>query len=107
MKQKPCLAFLRARFALPGLFASALVGIAAVPWSDSRAGSAPADNIDFHVISSGGSALHSSCFRLSGTVGQAAPGYSSGQTNSVIAGFWSAAPAVGTDEIFFNGFQGC
>ena len=57
--------------------------------------------IDFHVVSSGGAALQNNCFRLAGTVGQAAPGYSSATpAYSLIAGFWSAAPTTGLDEIF-------
>jgi hypothetical protein len=26
---------------------------------------------------------------------------------SLIAGYWQPAPTAATDEIFFNGFQGC
>jgi hypothetical protein len=40
-------------------------------------------------------------------VGQPAPGYSSGSIESLIAGYWQPAPTAATDEIFFNGFQGC
>jgi len=79
---------------------------------DSRAGVLlPSYSIDFHTISAGGNTLRNNCFSLSGTVGQAAPGYStttSGMpTYSVYAGFWSAAPLTGLDEIFFTGFQEC
>ncbi|MEO6297625.1 MAG: hypothetical protein ABIO74_11020 [Dokdonella sp.] len=80
--------------------------LAAIPWSGSRALATP-PAIDFHTISSGGQSLQNSCFRLSGTVGQAAPGYSSGLTLSVVAGFWAAAPTMGLDEIYFNGFEAC
>jgi hypothetical protein len=107
MKMKRFRTRLRVGIAVPALAVMALVSVIAVPWSDTRAGTPPTSNIDFHVISSGGNALHNSCFRLSGTVGQAAPGFSSGPTNSLVAGFWSAAPTTGLDEIFFNGFEGC
>jgi hypothetical protein len=62
--------------------------------------------VDFHVVA-GGAALRNACFRLSGTAGQIAPGYSSSASDSVIAGFWSAAPTTGLDEIHFNGFENC
>jgi hypothetical protein len=89
------------------LVAISLACVCALPWSDSRAQALP-PAIDFHVVSSGGAALHNSCFHLAGTVGQTAPGYSSAATAySLIAGFWSAAPTTGLDEIFFNGFEGC
>lgn len=101
---------LRFGFALPVLAVMVMSGVSLVRWSDSRA-TTPAYSIDFHTISSGGSSLRNSCFHLSGTVGQAAPGYSSetsgGITYSVYAGFWPAAPTTGLDEIFFNGFEGC
>ncbi len=87
------------------LLAAALVCIACVPWSDTQAqGSAP--NIDFHLIDSGGKTLSSSCYRLAGTIGQVAPGYSNSTTYSINAGFLTAAPA-NHDEIFFNGFERC
>ena len=79
----------------------------ALPWSDSVAQAILPPTIDFHVIGLGGTALHNACFRLWGTVGQTAPGYSSVSTYAVYAGFWSAAPKTGLDEIFFNSFEGC
>ena len=92
------------------LLAIALASTVSV-WSDGRAGAPAAYSIDFHTFSSGGSALRNSCFSLVGTVGQAAPGYSSTTSGapmySVYAGFWSAAPAATLDEIFFTGFEGC
>jgi hypothetical protein len=101
---------LRTALALPFL-AAAMTLVIAVRSSDSRAGIVPTYSIDFHTISAGGgNALRNSCFGLSGTVGQAAPGYSStsdGSTYSIYAGFWSAAPATGLDEIFFTGFEEC
>jgi hypothetical protein len=100
---------LRAGPMLP-LLAIALASMVA-GWSDSRAGVTVAYSIDFHTFSSGGSALRNSCFGLIGTVGQAAPGYSSTTSGapmySIYAGFWSAAPAAVLDEIFFTGFEGC
>jgi len=102
---------LRIGLALPALVALASASILAMPWSDTRAGTTATYSIDFHTISSGGSSLRNSCYHLTGTVGQAAPGYSSTTsgtpTYSVYAGFWSAAPATGLDEIFFNGFEEC
>ncbi|MEO7323959.1 MAG: hypothetical protein ABIW82_03945 [Dokdonella sp.] len=83
-----------------------LVALYALPWSDSVAlAGAPA--IDFHVISAGGQTQTNSCFHLSGTVGQVAPGYSNNATHSVFAGFWAAASSTEVDEIFFNGFEDC
>ena len=76
-------------------------------WSDARAGTAPTYSITFYAISTGGNTLRGSCYGLSGTLGQAAPGYSSGSIESLIAGYWQPAPIVATDEIFFNGFEGC
>lgn len=83
-----------------------LAGFCAIPRSDSVAG-VGLPVVDFHVISAGGRSLQNSCFRLSGTVGQVAPGYSSNATNSVFAGFWAAAIPTEMDAIFFNGFEGC
>ncbi len=97
---------LRFGLALPVLVAVA-ASILAAPAADTHAGTTVAYSIDFHTISSGGSSLHNSCFHLSGTVGQAAPGYSAGSSDYVIAGFWSAAPTTGLDEIFFTGFEEC
>jgi hypothetical protein len=70
-------------------------------------------SIDWHVISSGGTTLsggntsRSTCFIVNGTLAQVAPGYSSGGIYSVYAGFWTGAPTRDTDEIFFDGFEGC
>ncbi len=83
-----------------------LVGFCALPRSNSVAGvGLPA--VDFHVISAGGRSLQNSCFKLSGTVAQVAPGFSGNATSSVFAGFWAAAIPTGMDAIFFNGFEGC
>ena len=96
----------RARLATPVLAAIALAGVCALPGSDSRA-QATTPTIGFHTVSAGGHSFQNSCYRLSGTTGQAAPGYSSGLTESLLAGFWSAPPTTGLDEIFFNGFEDC
>lgn len=66
-------------------------------------------SIDFHIVSPGGSSLHNSCYKLSGTVGQASPGYSSGSIYALLAGYWQAGAnaAADADTIFFNGFEGC
>jgi hypothetical protein len=98
---------LRVALALPVLVAAALAMFTIMRSSDTHAGTVPAYSIDFHTISSGGSSLRNSCFHLTGTVGQAAPGYSSGSSDYVIAGFWPAAPTTGLDEIFFNGLEAC
>jgi len=91
--------------------ASAIALVMLTPVSTGRAGVFIPYSIDFHTISSGGSSLRNSCFRLTGTVGQAAPGYSSTTSGaplySVYAGFWSAAPVATSDEIFFTGFEDC
>jgi hypothetical protein len=89
------------------LLALLLMSAAAAWRSDAHAGTAPTYSIDFYVISAGGSNLKNSCFRLSGTIGQPAPGYFSGAIYSLIAGYWQPAPSVGSDEIFYNGFEGC
>jgi len=95
----------RSRIALPVLALSALAGLGALPWPDSGAQAAP--SVGFHFIGAGGHALTNSCYRLSGTAGQTAPGYSSSATVSVVAGFWSAAPTTSLDELFFDGFEDC
>jgi hypothetical protein len=88
------------------LLAAALACVTAVPWSDTQA-QATAPNIGIHLVDAGGKALRNSCFHLSGTVGQPAPGYSSSAAYSVKAGFWAVAPVKNRDQIFFNGFEGC
>jgi hypothetical protein len=97
----------RAGFVVPALTAVLLAAVAATPWSDTRAGTPPIYSIGFYRISSGGGALRNACFRVGGTLGQTAPGYSSGSDVSIVAGFWLAAPISGQDQLFFNGFQGC
>lgn len=87
------------------LLAAALVCITAVPWSDTQAQTS-GPSINVHVVNSGAKRFSNSCFRLSGSVGQPAPGFSSSASYSISAGFQTAAP-VNHDEIFFNGFEGC
>jgi hypothetical protein len=78
-----------------------------VPSSDTHADATPFYSVDFHTISSGGNSLVNSCYRLSGTVGQAAPGYSAGSIYALIAGYWQAPSVADADTIFFNGFEEC
>ena len=96
----------RVKFATLLCAASATAGVLVMPWSDSLAGG-PAYSVDWNYISAGTKPVRNSCYLLSGTAGQTAPGYSSSSTYAVLAGFWAAAPTSGLDEIFFNGFQGC
>jgi hypothetical protein len=88
------------------LLAAMLACVAAIPWSDTQAQSS-AMNINPQVVDAGGKPLANSCYRLSGTVGQPAPGYSSSATYSINAGFVAVTPTTIRDEIFFNGFEGC
>lgn len=85
--------------------AAAALAMVVLPM-DSRA-DAPAYSIDFHTISGGGSTLSGTCYRLSATVAQVAPGYSSASMYSIGAGYWQPSQFAATDEIFFNGFEGC
>jgi hypothetical protein len=101
-----CFRTRRARLTVCLLAAMVLASTTALRWSDARAGT-PTYSINFYTISAGGNTLRGSCYRLSGTLGQVAPGYSSGSIDSLIAGYWQPAPTAATDEIFFNGFQGC
>lgn len=78
----------------------------ASPSSDGRA-VASTYSIDIHRISAGGGSLRNACYRLSGSVGQPAPGYSSAATFSVNAGFWPAVAVDRPDQLFFSGFEGC
>ncbi|HEY6940118.1 hypothetical protein [Dokdonella sp.] len=95
----------RARLLACGLAVVALAAFSMSPVADSRAGT-PTYSIDFHRIGSGGARLRGACYRLAGSVGEAAPGYSSGATIEVISGFWSAAGNP-PDQMFFSGFEGC
>jgi hypothetical protein len=75
--------------------------------SDTRADAAPNYSVDFYSINSGGTTVANNCYRLSGTVGQAAPGYSAGNIYALIAGYWQEASVTVSDAIFFNGFEEC
>jgi hypothetical protein len=97
----------RVRAAMPALAIALLAGIGMLPRSDVRA-QAASPSIDFHFIGAGEHPRQNSCYRLSASVGQAAPGYSSGTSNSIVAGFQAAAPgSAGLDQLFFNGFEDC
>jgi len=92
--------------------AFALVAIAtaliASPSSAGRADtSTSAYSIDIHRIGTGGASMRNACYRLSGSVGQPAPGYSSGATLSVNAGLWPAVAVDRPDQLLFSSFEGC
>lgn len=91
-----------------GLFALAIsfACVGTVPWSDTRAQTQTLDIVQ-PVISASGRKLHNSCYRLNGSIGQPAPGYSHGNSYSLYAGFWATAPTTHLDEIYFNGFEAC
>ena len=95
------------RFVRVVFAAMALGVVAAIPWSDSNAQAGPAYSIDFHYISAGSKSLGNSCFKVSGTLGQPAPGFSFGSGYSISSGFWTAAPVAGQDQLFFDGFERC
>lgn len=99
----------RIRFGSVFLTAAAISAVFVLPWSDSHAQSSPTFSVDWHYISAGVATTRNSCFVLSGTVGQPAPGYSSASNGefALLAGFWVAAPTTNVDEIFFNGFEEC
>ena len=90
--------------------ACALVALATAlivsPSSDGLAGTSTY-SIDIHRISTGGGSLRNACYRLNGSVGQPAPGYSSATTFSVNAGFWPAVAVDRPDQLFFSGLEGC
>jgi hypothetical protein len=92
--------------ALLSLATVALATVVGSSWSGAHAGAPPNYSIDFYSIGAGGSLMRGSCFHLSGTVGQTAPGYSSDIIYALIAGYWQPQPTA-SDEIFFNGFEGC
>jgi len=104
MFRKPFLARSRARAVMPVLGAIALLAVCAMPRSEAQA-AGPA--IGFHFIGSGEQPRKNSCYHLTASVGQAAPGYSSGTSISIVAGFQVAFPDPSVDEIFFNGFEDC
>jgi hypothetical protein len=63
--------------------------------------------IGFYAISTGGNTMSNMCYHLRGTLGQTAPGYSSGDIYASIAGYWQFLPPANPDEIFFNSFEDC
>jgi hypothetical protein len=93
------------RVTWPVLVVCAALGICATPGTDS--GAQASGTIGFRFIGSAGHDLTNTCYRLSGSAGQAAPGYSSSSRYSVNAGYWAGAPTTGLDEIFFNSFEDC
>jgi len=70
-------------------------------------GQASVYSIPVHSIDAGGQTLANRCFRLSGSLAETAPGYSSSGTYAVYAGFRAAASGRAVDEIFFAGFEEC
>lgn len=95
----------RSRVTWPVLVACATLGLGAVPGIDS--GAQASTSMGFHFIGSAGHNLKNACYHLSGTAGQAAPGYSSSSRYGLNEGFWEAAPTTALDEIFFNSFEDC
>lgn len=95
----------RSRSSAFALFVFAAV-LTVAPSSAGLAGSSTY-SIDIHRISAGGGSLRNACYRLSGSVGQPAPGYSSATTYSVNAGFWPAVAVERPDQLFFSGLEGC
>ncbi len=91
-----------------GAFALAALAMALIvlPSSSGLAG-APTYSIDIHRISAGGGSLRNACYRLNGSVGQPAPGYSSGATYSINAGLWPAVAVNRPDQLFFSGMERC
>jgi hypothetical protein len=62
-----------------------------------------------HVIAGGGGISHSAgaCRTLEGSIGEAAPGMSSGGAFSVHAGYWAGPGGAHRDSLFRNGFEEC
>lgn len=97
----------RSRSRIGALAIGALAtALAFAPSSAGLAGSSTY-SIDIHRISAGGGSLRNACYRLSGSVGQPAPGYSGATTYSVNAGFWPAVAVARPDQLFFSGLEGC
>ena len=95
----------RSRTRVFALFTLATAAIVS-PSSDGQAGTS-SYSIDIHHIGTGGGSLRNGCYRLSGSVGQPAPGYSSATNVSVNAGFWPAVAVERPDQLLFSGFEGC
>ena len=92
----------RGAFALVALFTALFV----LPSSDGNAGTSTY-SIDIHRVSTGGGSLSNACYRLNGSVGQPAPGYSDSATFSVNAGFWPAVAVDRPDQLFFSSMERC
>jgi len=74
--------------------------------SASRAGAPFA--IDAQAIGAGSArATGNSCSRLTATIGEPAPGFSSGGGFELSAGFQAIVAAAPPDAIYFDGFEGC
>ena len=67
----------------------------------------PSYAIDVYTIGAVTPTLSNPCFRLTGTIGDAAAGTSANATYTAYAGFWFASPASAVDELFFAGFEEC
>ena len=83
--------------------ATALLVAAAV-----RAGAPPTYSIDAHLISAGSSVrAQSPCFRLTSTIAEPIAGYSSSVDYALDGGFLTLANTAPSDDVFFDGFEGC
>jgi hypothetical protein len=89
------------------VFCALVCGACVAASADSGAQAAPQFDIAWHITSAGGTQVRGGCFIVNGTAGQPAPGYSSGGPYFLLSGYWTVAPITGSDEIFFNGFEGC
>lgn len=99
----------RRNFSCGGLVVALLATIAT---ASPRLLAEPTYTIDFGSISSiSGSASQNACFQLAGEIGRPAPGFSSSApstpTYSMYSGFWTVAPTVTPDEIYFTSFEAC
>ena len=87
-----------------------VAGSAVLPASGISAQASVSYALNWHAVASGGVVrARNSCYRLSGTTGQATvtPGITMGTTYTLFSGFWSAAPIANRDQIFFDGFEDC
>ena len=64
--------------------------------------------LDAQLVDAGSAmTIGNSCSRLAASIGQPAPGSSSGGGFVLDAGFWAIASTGGDDTLFFDGFEGC
>jgi hypothetical protein len=64
--------------------------------------------IDAHIVSAGAAQRTTNgCFRLTATIGEPAPGYSSGTHYALKGGFAATRAAAPHDDIFFDGMEDC